>query len=62
MLITNLKPGMIIMVDSTQACWLVLKILKRSFGFVIVWLSPYGVIEKELTSTVNLLGCQEVSL
>lgn len=49
------------MVDSTKACWLVLKILKRSSGFVIVWLSPYGVIEKELTLTVNLLDCQEVS-
>jgi hypothetical protein len=61
MLTKNLKSGMIIMVDSTKACWLVLKILKRSSGFVIVWLSPYGVIEKELTLTVNLLDCQEVS-
>jgi len=61
MLIKELKPAMIIMVESTKACWLVLKILKRSFGFVIVWLSPYGVIEKESTSTVNLLDCQKVS-
>lgn len=62
MLTEDLKPGMIIMINSTKACWLVMKVSKLSTVFFIVWLGPHGVVEQQQSGLLTLLDCEELSI